>query len=173
MHTLWDKKYLLLKQDRLQFNKLGPYDLDLGCNKKNNYQTLDIVQTWGGGSGAAKSFIEKRYEHVLRGKGGQRASSKVGFYKKVCILNLWTVFFCFKLIYMLLNIWTSISHTYPSPIRKNLLFDLSEIDFVFSNFLCQNVQTTVGGGGGPSQVWASKLFASIPAAEVWTMSKVW
>ena len=32
--------------------------------------------------------------------------------------------------------------------RKVLLFDLSEIDFVFSNFLCQNVQTTVGGGGG-------------------------
>ena len=35
----------------------------------------------------------------------------------------------------------------PKPYQKILLFDLSEIDFVFSNFLCQNVQTTVGGGG--------------------------
>ena len=40
-----------------------------------------------------------------------------------------------------------ISHNNPSPIRKIPLFDLSEMDFVISNFLCQNVQTTVGGGG--------------------------
>ena len=45
---------------------------------------MDIVQTWGGVSGAAKLFIEKRYGHVLRGEGGQRASSKVVFCKKVC-----------------------------------------------------------------------------------------
>ena len=52
--------------------------------KKKNYQTLDIVQTWGGVSGPAKLFFEKRYGHVLRGEGGQRASSKVVFCKKVC-----------------------------------------------------------------------------------------
>ena len=59
---------------------------------KKNYQTLDIVQTWGGVSGAAKPLIKKRYGHVLRGEGSQRASSKVVFYKKVCILDLWTFF---------------------------------------------------------------------------------
>ena len=59
---------------------------------------------------------------------------------------------------MLQNIQTSISPTNPSPIRKISLFDLSEIDFVISNFLGQNVQTTVWGGGG---------------AEFWTMSKIW
>ena len=37
---------------------------------KKNYQILDIVQTWGGGvSGTAKPFIDKRYGHVLRGRG--------------------------------------------------------------------------------------------------------
>ena len=36
---------------------------------KKNYQTLDIVQTWGGVSGPAKLFFEKRYGHVLRGEG--------------------------------------------------------------------------------------------------------
>ena len=35
--------------------------------------------------GAGKPFIEKRYGHVLRGEGGQRASSKVVFCKKVCL----------------------------------------------------------------------------------------
>ena len=55
----------------------------LGEPSKRNYQTLDIVQTGGGGvSGAAKLFIEKRYGHVLRGEEGQRASSKVVFCKK-------------------------------------------------------------------------------------------
>ena len=50
-------------------------------SKKKNYQTLDIIQTWGRGvSGPAKLFFEKRYGHVLRGEGGQRASSKVVFW---------------------------------------------------------------------------------------------
>ena len=51
---------------------------------KKHFQTLDIVQTWGGVSGVAKPLIEKRYGHVLSGEGGQRASSKVIFGKKVC-----------------------------------------------------------------------------------------
>ena len=36
-------------------------------HKKNNYKILDIVQTWGGVSGPAQLFFEKRYGHVLRG----------------------------------------------------------------------------------------------------------
>ena len=39
---------------------------------------------------------------------------------------------------------------FPKPYQKNPLFDWSEIDFVISNFVCQNVQTTVGVGGGPN-----------------------
>ena len=39
-------------------------------------------------------------------------------------------------------------HINPSPIIKIPFFDLSEIYFVISIFLCQNVQTTVWGGGG-------------------------
>ena len=53
--------------------------LDASLPKHKNYQTLDIVQTWEGGgrvSGPAKLFFEKRYGHVLRGEGDQRASSK-------------------------------------------------------------------------------------------------
>ena len=34
----------------------------------------------------------------------------------------------------------------PKPYQKNFTFYWSEIDSVVSNFLCQNVQTTVGGG---------------------------
>ena len=45
---------------------------------------------------------------------------------------------------MFQNIWS----TNPSPIRKKSLFDWSEIGFIISNFLCQNVQTTLGG-----EVW--------------------
>ena len=120
----------------------------------------------GGGQQRSQTFYRKKV--WTRGEGGQRASSKVVFTKKYvsCILDLWTVFFLFfKLIFILQNIWTWISHTNPSPIRKIPLFDLSEIDLVISNFLCQNVQTTVRGGGFPNQVWASKRFASIPAWE--------
>ena len=127
---------------------------------------------------ALKPFIGKRYWHVFRGGRGQRALSKVVFYKKVCILDLWTVFFCCKLIYMLQNIWTLISHTNPSPIRKIPLFDWSEIDFVISNFVCQNVQTTVGGGGFQTKSERPNFLCPyLPngegAAEFWTMSKIW
>ena len=45
-------------------------DESLGEPSKKKYQNLDIVQTWGEGvSGAAKPFIEKRYGHVLGGRG--------------------------------------------------------------------------------------------------------
>ena len=47
---------------------------------------------------------------------------------------------------MFQNIWS----TNPSPIRKKSLFDWSEIGFIISNFLCQNVQTTLGGRSEPS-----------------------
>ena len=54
----------------------------------------------GGVSGAAKLFIEKRYGHVLRGEGGQRASSKVVFCKKVCF-GVPEELLCVKIIYIL------------------------------------------------------------------------
>ena len=71
-----------------------------GSHQKKNYQILDIVQTWGGVSGAAKLFFKKRYGHVLRGRGGQRAMSKVVFCKKVCF---WVPeeLLCVKIIYIL------------------------------------------------------------------------
>ena len=37
---------------------------------KKKYQTLDIVQTWGGGAQRpSQTFFRKRYGHVLRGEG--------------------------------------------------------------------------------------------------------
>ena len=54
----------------------------------------------GGVSGPAKLFFEKRYGHVLRGEGGQRASSKVVFCKKVCF-GVPEELLCVKIIYIL------------------------------------------------------------------------
>ena len=54
----------------------------------------------GGVSGATKLFIEKRYGHVLRGEGGQRAMSKVVFCKKVCF-GVPEELLCVKIIYIL------------------------------------------------------------------------
>ena len=52
----------------------------------------------GGVSVPAKLFFEKRYGHVLRGGGGQRASSKVVFCKKVCF-GVPEELLCVKIIY--------------------------------------------------------------------------
>ena len=71
-----------------------------GSHKKKNYQILEIVQTWGGVSVAAKLFIKKRYGHVLRGEGCQRAMSKVVFCKKVCF-GVPEELLCVKIIYIL------------------------------------------------------------------------
>ena len=69
-------------------------------------------------SGAAKPFIEQSYGHVLRGEGGQRASSKVVFCKKVCfgvpVLKLST-------FYMLQNSNFNITYL-PKPYQKNFTF---------------------------------------------------
>ena len=54
----------------------------------------------GGVSGPAKLFFEKRYGHVLRGEGGQRAMSKVVFCKKVCF-GVPEELLCVKIIYIL------------------------------------------------------------------------
>ena len=89
-HCIWLTENPRRKKDILQFSgcfhqsqlqSSGFYYLirHKGSHKKKNYQILDIVQTWRGVSGAAKLFIEKRYGHVLRGEGGQRAMSKVVF----------------------------------------------------------------------------------------------
>ena len=51
-------------------------------------------------------------------------------------------FFCFTLIFMLQNIGLGLVCD----------IDLSEIEFLISNFLCQNVQTTVGGGESESSL---------------------
>ena len=94
------------------------------------------------------TFIEKRYGHVLRGRGGQRAMSKVVFCKKSLFFWPLKSFSVLKYLHSTcFKTWTSISRTYPSPTWKISLLDLSEIDFKISNFFCQNVQTTVGGGG--------------------------
>ena len=40
--------------------KLKSEDEGKGSHQKKNYQILDIVQTWGGVSGAPKLFIKKK-----------------------------------------------------------------------------------------------------------------
>ena len=72
----------------------------LGEPKKNNYQILDIVQTWEGAAAQPNFLSKKRYGHVLRGEGGQRASSKVVFCKKVCF-GVPEELLCVKIIYIL------------------------------------------------------------------------
>ena len=52
-----------------------------GSHQKKTTKLWTLSKHWGV-SGAAKPFIEKRYGHVLRGEGGQRAMSKVVFCKK-------------------------------------------------------------------------------------------
>ena len=37
------------------------------AKKKKNYEILDIVRKGGGGSAAAKLFIDEKYGHVYRG----------------------------------------------------------------------------------------------------------
>ena len=69
-------------------------------SQKKPYKILNIVQKGGGVSGTAKLFIEKRYGHVLRGEGGQRAMSKVVFCKKVCF-GVPEELLCVKIIYIL------------------------------------------------------------------------
>ena len=55
----------------------------------------------GEGSSATKPFIEKLYGHVLRGEGGQRASSKVVFFVKRFVLGVPEELLCVKMIYIL------------------------------------------------------------------------
>ena len=53
------------------------------------------------------------------------------------------------------------SHTAPALYRLWGIFfnpSLIRIDFVISNFLCQNVQTTVGGGGVDIQICQKSFF---------------
>ena len=77
-------------------------------------------------------------------------------------LDIWTVFFvfnwstCFK---------TSVSLTNPSPSRKIQLIDWSEFGqkLIFNFKLFVSKCPNYSRGRGPNQVWASKLFASIPA----------
>ena len=78
----------------------------------------------------------------------------------------------------LCTIYIPASHINPSPIRKIPLFDLSEIDFVISNFLCQNVQTTVREGGFELSLSVQTFCVHTclmggGSAEFWTMSKIW
>ena len=65
------------------------------------------------------TFIEKRYGHVLRGRGGQRAMSKVVFCKKVCFLTPEELL-CVKIstFYMLQNMNFNITYL-PKPYLKN------------------------------------------------------
>ena len=71
--------------------------------------------------------------------------SKVVFCKKVCF-GVPEELLCARIFYILHASKHGLQ--YHIPTQKNSLFDLSEIDFVISNFLCQNVKTTVGKGGG-------------------------
>ena len=68
------------------------------------------------------TFIEKRYGHVLRGRGGQRAMSKVVFCKKVCFLAPEELL-CVKIstFYMLQNMNFNITYL-PKPYQKNFTF---------------------------------------------------
>ena len=83
-----------------------------GSHQKQNYQILDIV----------KLFIEKRYGHVLRREGGQRASSKVVFVKKFVLGSLKS-FSALKsfTFYMLQNMNLNITYLYK-PFQKKFTF---------------------------------------------------
>ena len=90
------------------------------------------------------------------GGRGWRPSSKLVFYQKVCILDLWTVLFVLNW-----STWTSISHTKPYQKISTFWFIRNGIcNFKLFVSKCPNYGK---GRGGPSQVWASKLFASIHA----------
>ena len=86
------------------YKELGLLFLIIG---KGSHQKKKITKFWTlskhggvGVSGAAKLFFEKRYGHVLRGEGGQRAMSKVVFCKKVCF-GVPEELLCVKIIYIL------------------------------------------------------------------------
>ena len=104
------------------FKKKVPISVLLRGAIKKTYQTLDIVETLGGGIGAAKLFSEKRYGHVLRGEAGQRAMSKVVFLKKFVLGSLKS-FAVLKLstFYMLQNMNFNITYL-PKPYQKNFTF---------------------------------------------------
>ena len=78
------------------------------------------------------------------------------------------MFFRFLSSFLVLN-WSTCYKLQPKPYQKKssfyLIRILLEINFLLSNFLCQNVQTMVRwvGGGSPNQVWTPKLFAFTPA----------
>ena len=83
------------------------------------------------------------------GVSGWRSSSKVVFYKKVCILNLWTVSLFEIDIHASkhMNFWITYQ---PKPYQKNSTFWFLRNWFCnFKLFVskCQNAQPTARGGG--------------------------
>ena len=94
-----------------------------------------------GVSGAAKPFIGKRYGHVLWGEGGSKGLVQSSFCKKVCF---WVPeeLLCVKIIYSLHASTHELQYHIPTQaISEKYHFLIYQIDFVISNFLCQNVQT--------------------------------
>ena len=95
-----------------------------GAIEKKNYQILDIVQTW-----RSQTFYQKKVQTCFKGGGGSKGLVQSSFFVKKFVLGVPEELLSFKIIYILQNIWTSISHTYPSPIRKIPIFD-------FRNWFC-------------------------------------
>ena len=92
-------KSLTLEGTHINFISSGLEDLGEPSKKKTT-KLWTLSKHGGGVSGPAKLFFEKRYGHVLRGEGGQRASSKVVFCKKVCF-GVPEELLCVKIIYIL------------------------------------------------------------------------
>ena len=62
------------------------------------------------GSDIAKLFMEM-YVHVLVGVEDLRSSSEIVFFGKKCVFDIPELFLCFKLNYMLQNIYINFSIT--------------------------------------------------------------
>ena len=117
------------------------------------------------GSAAQPNFLSKLNMDMCS-RGGRELEVHVqsSFFPKKYVFDIPEQFFWFKL-----HINFSITHQ-PKPYQKISIFlliiTLSEIDFAFSNFQCQNLQTTVGGWGVRTK---SKHFASIPSPFTWPL----
>ena len=130
-----------------------------GSHKKT-YQTLDIVQIWGGGQRCSQTFYQKQVWTCDGGGGGvwlkvlvQSSFLQKSMYsrsmKSFFVLN-WSIHVSKHMKYQ------------PKPYQKKITFWL--IRNWFYNFkLFVSKCSNYFRGGGLNQVWASKFFASIPA----------
>ena len=79
----WWNLEISFNQNETQYKNLG------NPSKKNNFQTLDIVQTMGGEVWARTNFFPIcMFGHIFNGEGGQNPLSKVDFEKKFVLLLL-------------------------------------------------------------------------------------